>query len=267
MQTNICRHRALGLRALGLAVLITLLQACGGGPKSSSTSGPDDGPVPTSRMNIFLTVESSDPASAVVRANLNDGQALGASYRLDGGDFFRACVSGVCRTMADNDSILNPDYIARFDYQSGVDYVVSFNRQQAQNAPDSRIALPPAFTIVTPANRQQVTDGETVIVEWTPTGAPARVALIYSTECTFQSGPAGFSTGTLSEDSNGDGRESIRIDSIVSFARSNTTTPVTRCSIEVVVRHELQGRIDPAFHGGTALGIVSREVNLDYIPR
>ena len=76
----------------------------------------------------------------------------------------RACVIGVCRSMADNDSVFTPDYIARFDYQSGVDYVVSFNRQEAQNAPDSRVALPPAFTLVTPANRQQVTDGETVIV-------------------------------------------------------------------------------------------------------
>ena len=86
--------------------------------------------------------------------------------------------------MADNDSLDSPDYIARFDFQPGVDYVVSFNRQQAQNAPDSRVVLPPAFTIVTPANHQQVTDGETVLVSWTPTGAPARVSLSYDADCT-----------------------------------------------------------------------------------
>ena len=49
-----------------------------------------------------------------------------------------------------DDSLTSPDYIARFDYQPGVDYVVSFNRQEAQNARDSRVTLPPAFTIVTP---------------------------------------------------------------------------------------------------------------------
>ena len=119
--------------------------------------------------------------------------------------------------MADNDSVFTPDYIARFDFQPGVDYVVSFNRQEAQNAPDSRVALPPAFTIVTPANRQQVTDGETVLVSWSPTGAPARVALSYDAECTFVSGPQSFSTGTLSTDSNADGRESVSIDPIVEF--------------------------------------------------
>ncbi len=258
MQTNISRM-------LGLAALATLLQACGG-PESSSTSGPDGGPVPTSRITINLSVESSEPRTAVVRANLNDGRSLGSSYRLDGGDFLRACVSGVCRSMADTDSVFTPDYIARFDYQPGIDYVVSFNRQQAQNAPDSRIILPPAFTIVTPANRQQVTDGETVVVSWSPTGAPARVALSYEAECTFPSGPS-FSSGTLSTDSNADGRESVRIDPIVNFAHSNSSSSATRCSIDVIVRHELQGRIDPAFDHGTATGIVKRKINLDYIPR
>jgi len=253
-------------RTLGLAAWVTLLQACGD-PKSSSTSGPDGGPVSTSRMTIDMRVESGVSGIAVVRANLNDGSALGDSYRLDGGDFFRACVNGVCRNMADNDSLNSPDYIARFDYQSGVDYVVSFNRQEAQSAPDSRVTLPPAFTIVTPANHQQVTDGETVLVSWTPTGAPARAALSYDAECTFVSGPQSFSSGTLSTDSNADGRESVSINPIVTLARSNSASAITRCSIDVTVSHELRGRIDPAFRNGTAVGIVSREVNLDYIPR
>ena len=126
------------LRTLGLVALVTLLQSCGG-PKSSSTSGADGGPVPTSKITIYLTVESSEPGKVEVRANLNDGQVLGESYRLDGGDFLRACVNGVCRSMADNDSMINPDYIARFDYLPGVDYVVSFNRQQGGNAPDSHV--------------------------------------------------------------------------------------------------------------------------------
>jgi hypothetical protein len=251
---------------LGLTALSLLLQACGD-PKSSSTSGPDGGPVPTSRMTIDLRVESSDLRIAVVRANLNDGRSAGSSYRLDGGDFFRACVNGVCRNMADNDSLSSPDYIARFDYQPVVDYVVSFNRQEAQNAPDSRVTLPPAFTIVTPANHQQVTDGETVLVSWSPTGAPARASLSYDADCTFLSGSHGFSNGALSDDSNSDGRESVRIDPIVDFARSNSPSTITRCSIDVTVSHELQGRIDPAFHNGTAVGIVSRVVNLDYVPR
>ncbi|MBC8025955.1 MAG: hypothetical protein H7Y89_08185 [Steroidobacteraceae bacterium] len=259
------KTRSADCRVLGLAALLAL-QACSD-PKSSSTGGPDGGPVATSRMTIQLTVESSDLRTAVVRANLNDGRAAGSSYRLDGGDFFRACVSGVCRNMADNDSVISPDYIARFDYQSSVDYVVSFNRQEAQNAPDSRVALPPTFTIVTPANRQQVTDGETVPVTWTPTGAPARATLSYEADCTFLSGPDSFSVGTLSTDSNADGRESVRIDEIVSFAASNSASRITGCSIDRIVRHELRGRIDPAFDNGTALGIVSREVNVDYIPR
>jgi hypothetical protein len=251
---------------LGLAASATLLQACGG-PKSSSTSGPEGGAVPTSRMHIWLTVESSEPGQAVVRANLNDGKLFGESYRLDGGDYFRACLSGVCRTMADNDSVFTPDYIARFDYQPGVDYIVSFNRREAQSAPDSRIVLPPDFFIVTPANHQQVTDGDSVLLSWTPNGTPADVEVDYQADCTFLNGSHGFSGGDLSDDANSDGRETVRIDSIVDFARTNVVSPVTRCSIDLIVNHELQGRLDPAFHHGFARGIVSRRVTLDYIPR
>ena len=260
MQTN-------NLRMLWWVALAALVQACGG-PKSSSTSGPEQGPVPTSRMTINLSVVSSEPSTAVVRANLNDGKALSTSYRLDGGDYFRTCVNGLCRNMADNDSVFEPDYIARFDYQPGVEYVVSFYRNQDRNAPDSRVILPPDFTIVTPANRQQVTDGETVVVSWTPAGvSPVRVAMNYSAECTMVGGALSVASGSLNDDENGDGRESVRIDPILNFVRSSSAGTISRCSIDVIVRHELQGRIDPAFRNGTALGIVSRKVTLEYIPR
>jgi hypothetical protein len=248
------------------AIALALLLAGCGGPKSSSTSGPSGGPMPTDRITMNLRVESAEPGKAVVRANLNDGKLFSTSYRLDGGDYLRACMSGLCRSMADNDSIYTPDYIARFDYQPGVDYVVSFNRVQGSAAPDSRVALPPSFTIVTPASRQQVTNGDTVIVSWAPTGAPARVYLDYQAECTFLSGAKALSTGTLAEDSNADGQESVSIDPIVTFAQSGVASTLTRCSIDVHVNHELQGRVDPAFHKGIALGIVSRTVNLDYVP-
>lgn len=263
MQTSFTWRGCAGTFAL--AALAALSSGCGG-PKSSSTSGPSGGPVPTNRITMNLRVESREPGKAVVRANLNDGKLLPTSYRLDGGDYLRACMSGQCRSMADNDSIYTPDYIARFDFLPGVDYVVSFNRVDGRGAPDSRVALPPSFTIVTPASRQQVTNGDTVIVSWAPTGAPAHVYLDYAAECSFQSGTKSFSSGSLSDDTNSDGQESVRIDPIITFAQSGVTSALTRCSIDVHVNHELQGRVDPAFNHGIALGTVSRTVNLDYVP-
>jgi hypothetical protein len=114
---------------------------------------------------------------------------------------------------------------------------------------------------------EALTDAGIHVDSWTPTGAPARASLRFEAECTLLSGALGFSSGTLSIDSNADGRESVSIDSIVTLARSGSTSTITRCSIDVIVSHELQGRIDPAFRNGTAVGIVSHKVNLDYIPR
>lgn len=258
--------RTTSYRILALAASSLLLAACEG-PKSSSTSGPNGGPVPTSRITMKLTVESVDQGPAVVRANLNDGRSGGASYRLDGGDFLRACVGADCRSMADNDSVFTPDYIARFDYQGGIDYVVSFNRQEAKDAPDSRVRLPPAFSIVTPVNHQPVTDGDTVLVTWSPTGAPARVSLSYDADCSSTTSSHLYSSGSLGNDSGSNGRANVSINSIVNPVKSSSASTVTDCSIDVKVSHEVQGRIDPAFDDGTAVGIVSRVVNLDYNPR
>jgi hypothetical protein len=261
MQTNTSNYRI-----MGMAGVSALLLGCSG-PESSSTSGPGGGPVPTNRITFDLSVEAVDQGPAVVRANLNDGRAGGASYRLDGGDYLRACIGSVCRSMADNDSVFAPDYIARFDYQAGVDYVVSFNRLEARTAPDSRVKLPPDFAIVTPADHQPVTDGDTVLVSWSPTGAPAEVSLSYVSECIAQSGTHISSSGNLGGDSSANGRENVRIDPIVDAVKSSSVSPIASCSIEVTVSHELQGRVDPAFDDGTAVGIVSRVVTLDYIRR
>ena len=126
--------------------------------------------------------------------------------------------------------------------------------------------LPQPFTLVTPVDRQQVTDGQTVIFEWTLTGAPARVSLDYTIFCTLVSGSSA-SSGKLGTDSNSDGREFVRIDPIVEAMRSGTQGTISKCDIDVSVHHELSGRIDRAFHGGTAVGIVTRMARLEYIPR
>jgi hypothetical protein len=253
-------------RMLGLGVAIGgVLLACGS-PKSSSTSGPDGGAVPTSKMSIRLTIESAEPGKVVVRANLNDGDVLGNSFRLDGGDYLLACIAGNCKNMADNDSVYTPDYIARFDYQSGVDYIVSFNRRAGGNAPDSRAKLPPAFSLVTPVDHQPVTTGDIVQVSWAP-ATTARVGLRYVADCTFASGAKASSGGGLFRESNAADHDSVAIDPIIEFAQKGTPSAITRCTITLTVNHELDGRVDPAFDDGYALGIVSRSVVLDYTPR
>ena len=130
--------------------------------------------------------------------------------------------------------------MARFDFQPGVDYVVSFNRVQDRYAPDSRVTMPPAFTIVTPANHQQVTDGETVMVRGPHGRARARVTQLRR-RLHLTSGSHGFSSGPLGTDSNADGQESVRIDPIVDAARSGSPSTVSRCSIDLIVSHEPRG--------------------------
>ena len=80
-------------------------------------------------------------------------------------------------------------------------------------------------------------------------------------------GPHVLSTTTQSTDVDGNGRESVSIDPIVNFARTNTTSAGSHCGIDIIVRHELDGHVDPAFDDGIAVGVVSRKVRVDYTPR
>jgi len=261
-------------RYLAVLLVCAAVQACN--TQSSSTGGPHGEPIPTNSMYLNARVEAQDNSVAVVSVRVNDGYSIGTQYRLDGGDYFRACVGAQCRSLIDDYTQLGAyipffpiGYANRLNFLSDTDYVVSFTRPDARNAPNSRVSLPSAFSIDTPAHRQQVTDGEIVTVSWSPAGTRDLVEVSADADCRHLDGQRSSAAGLTLTDANADGREEIRIDDIVGQVRTHTAnpSPLQRCDIDIVVTHERRGSVDAAFRGGYIVGVVSRKIVLDYLPR
>jgi hypothetical protein len=253
-----------------LSVAALILQAC---TTQSSSTGNDGDPVPTGSMNLEARIDASDASVAIVSIQVNDGHAV--QYRLDGGDYFKACVSGQCKNLIDDRSQLGAyipffeiGYANRFDFWSDTDYVLSFNRPDAKSAPNSRVSLPASFTIDTPANQQLVTDGEVVQVAWSPSGARDAVTVYSTAHCRHYDGRTTRTDKFTQADVNADGRENVRIDDLIAQARAAqvSISAIQNCDVDVEVTHERYGIIDPAFRGGYILGVVSRKVRLNYLP-
>lgn len=255
--------------------LAALLELSGCTSQSSSTGGVGGGPVPTQQMHLDVRIEAKDSSTAVVSARLSDGRALGTQYRLDGGDYLRACINAQCRNLRDGFDIADvlfpffPDgYSNGLGFYSDTDYVVSFYRPEGDDAPNTRVTLPPAFDIVYPAANQEVTDGDAVWVEWLPIGRGERIDVDTHTECDHIDGLETTDRKSIGYDGDGDGRELLDIDAVIRDTLDHPISPtrVHRCQITVQVSHERRGTIDAVFDGGEIKGIVSRKVRLVYYP-
>jgi hypothetical protein len=260
--------------SLGFAVAIVVLALQGCGTQSSST-GNDGDPVPTSAMHLEARVETKDDNVALVSIAVNDGRSHGVQYRLDGGDYFQACVASQCKNLIDDYSQLGAyvpffpiGYANRFTYLSDTDYVLSFSRPDARGAPNTRVSLPQPFNIDTPAEQQSVSDGEIVLVSWSPQGTGDTVFVFADADCRHTDGRASSSEGVTLGDTGGDGRESLRIDDLIAQIRQTPLgfVPIQSCTIDIDVIHERRGRIDPEFRGGYIFGSVSRKVRVNYVP-
>jgi hypothetical protein len=248
------------------------LQACG--TKSSST-GNDGDPIPTISMHLEARVEAKDNNVAIVSIALNDGRSHGVQYRLDGGDYFRACVASQCKNLIDDYSQLGAyvpffpiGYANRFTYLSDTEYVLSFSRPNERNAPTTNVSLPQAFSIDTPAHQQSVTDGEVVQVSWSPSGASDTVFTFADMECRHIDGRTSNADGVTRINTRGDGREPLNVDDLLAQIRLMPfgIVPIVGCTIDIEVTHERRGSIDPAFRGGYIFGSVSRKVQVNYVP-
>jgi hypothetical protein len=263
---------SLRLGLVAVSLLCIAFSACT--PTSSSEGEPGGGPVPTSSMHMHFDVESRSPSRAVVSAFLDNGLLFGQQYRLDGGDYLRACVGSECKNLRDDFSLVDVlfpllprGYSNSFSFQSDIDYVVAFNRPAGGNAPNTRISLPPAFDIVSPVANLQVTDGDVLSVEWLPIGSNERISVDSDVDCQHLDGSRSSFGGPHGYDADRDGRDIFNVDDIVRDVRASLApAPVFRCDIDITVEHERRNAVDPAFAGGLARGIVSRKVRVIYYP-
>jgi hypothetical protein len=287
-------------RTSALAASALALVACGGG--KSSSNGDNGNPVPTSAMEIHMSVDrsysyssTSGPIARVVvvledarpeqwlpppsQSPAPSAPPIKPRIELDGGDNLQACVANQCKQMtAHRVAFPNPGglfYDAELPRIEGTPYRVSLLRPPGRNsAPETSATLPIDSALVFPLDGQQVTDGETITVAWSPVDPAATATVSSWINCTFAP-PTGDRLESLTDvvDESRSGSVELSIDAMLAAVladRPHTPapqTPVTGCRISLDLYLERAGVVDPAFAPGTAYGWASSPIRqIDYAP-
>jgi len=260
-------HR-LRLRILASTLLATtvVISACEGGGTSSSDGGEGGTPIATREMQISASVEAEDDVTAEISVTLYDSK-LG-TFLLTGGDALSACVGALCKPLTYE--ARHSAYEAELPYLAETAYTISLSRAGGTGAPNSSVALPVPFAILAPAPGLNVTDGDSVTVQWAPAGADDVVDVMAETRCTHPTMDHLLSLGSLRR-----GRLAENVDSGVYVADVDTILdsrwviftprePASTCQIVIEVVQKRVGTIDTGFVSGSVRGVVSRKVTFDY---
>lgn len=264
--------RRLRLRILASTLLATAVavSACSDGGTSSSDGGERGTPIATSEMQISASVEAEDDVTAEISVTLYDGK-LG-TLLLTGGDALSACVAAQCGPLT-RDS-LSSEYVAELPYVAETAFTISLTRATGASAQNSVVTLPVPFTILAPAPGLKVTDGDSVTVQWAPTGADDDVDVWAETRC-YHENRSLFIPVLMPSVRRGRLAENVDSGTIVTDVDTILDSgwmlfpwddPIVRCDIAIEVFHERVGTVDSSLGGGI-VGRVSRKVTLDYTPR
>jgi hypothetical protein len=262
------RHPFIAAQLLATTVAIC---ACSGGDTANSSDG--GAPVTTPAMYISATVEAEDELTTEISVSLHSGDPLfGTHFQLTGGDELRACVGAQCSPLTLDSGVSK--YEADLPYAAETTYTISLTRAAGPSAPNSVVALPVPFAILTPAPGLRVTDGDSVTVQWAPAGVDEVVDVWAETRCDHENHSLfipvllrSLRRGRLAENVDS-GAVVADVDTLLDsgWVLFRWDDPIVRCEIAIEVLHQRVGTIDALFGGGSIHGVVSRKVTLDYTP-
>lgn len=98
---------------------------------------------------------------------------------LSSGDYLTATANGITKTLDHS-----YPYETNFDLdEGGTEFVVSLQRRDGVDAPDSIVSLPTKFSIHMPDASQVFNTGETITVAWSPFDNTKQIGVTYNVEC------------------------------------------------------------------------------------
>src|SRR5689334_17990206 len=103
----------------------------------------------TGGIAAIMSVTADNPDTSTVRAELDVGGPNGTAVILDSGDQLSATADGETQDLA---SVSAGVYEARFNTTKGVEFTITLDRAEDEDAPGSTAFLPDPFIISSPAD-------------------------------------------------------------------------------------------------------------------
>jgi hypothetical protein len=251
------RRFGLGLPATLAALIIA---AC-----DSNGSSDDEGANPPT-IDIQLGANVESPDGVTVDIEVFFYWPYFEYLRLGEGNTLTACAGTACTPLTRNFA----EYEASLPYVAETAYTISLSRRDDVSAPNTFVTLPVPFTILAPAAGSQVTDGQTITLQWSPPGINTRTSASGFAECEHPSGETTSRVISLLRAGDPDS-------GTVSFSMAQIMSPrpwptprdpnVERCDVELTVRMGRTGVADSAFRAGSHIySSIERSVTIEYMP-
>lgn len=227
--------------AICVALLLTAIAGC------SNTSSEN---VTTQGIHADIDVVASGNGSTVVTAELEVGtDGIGrTSLELTGGDSLTVMANGMQKTMIEDSSVLGRfRYTASFDFDDAdTVFTVAFNRDNGTDAPNSTVALPPGFTVLSPTSNDVFTTTDDMPIAWMPSGTAIVPSIYVTLSCTLSSGIsiADVDRVSISADS---GAASLPVAAVIPPGSLDTSR---LCEGEVELMRWRRGDLDPGYGEG-----------------
>lgn len=206
-----------------------------------------------------------------VLVDLDAGSGLGGTdLELSDGDLLTASAQGQTQILTKSDNLLNVEYTTTFDVNTeGVEFIISFTRENGLDAGDSRVTLPAPFSLNSPRNDETFALDDLVSLEWAPFDESGKMAVSSTYSCHRSNGSGGtdsiFGSG-LSETVPDDGLTTYTMRQLLRGG-SQLESYDRGCTVEIILSRNRAGIIDNNFgEGGQITAKQSRSLELRCLP-
>ena len=215
---------------------------------SSGGADVDSEQVVTRDIWAGINLESKGNGNTRVKVELNENDNSGNNIQLSANERLEVDAEGLIVTLKEDLDIGDIDYEGSVPTDiGGTLFRVSLFRADGTINSGSFVNIPSTFSISSPARGQAYGAGDRMLVTWSPASPGNRVELEVSARCPTNAGGTTFSvqwfqigdTGTHSLNMN-----NLRI------ARDDSVVPDATCDMDIAIRRERNGNVDPAFRGG-----------------
>ena len=215
---------------------------------SSGGADVDSEQVVTRDIWAGINLESKGNGNTRVKVELNENDNSGNNIRLSANERLEVDAEGLIVTLKEDNDILDVDYEGTVPTDvGGTLFRVSLFRADGTINGGSFINIPSTFSISSPAQGQSYRVGDRMLVMWSPASPGNEVELQVSTRCQTTAGGTDYSTRWFQI---GDtGTHSLNTNRLRS-ADDGNLVPGSACDMDIALRRQRNGNVDPAFRGG-----------------
>jgi hypothetical protein len=207
----------------------------------------------THGITADITAQADGDGSTTVGATFYVGNPDDLNFvQIDGSDQLFGIFSGTKQAMAPTQLGNIVSYTTVFaDDSEGDQFTVDLQRGVDVSAPSSVATLPTPFTLAEPPT--MASRAADLTLTWTSADSPDAIAWTASGSCIDDA------SGTVS-----DGASSLTI-AANTFIQAGSAAP-TSCTITIALDRQEPGTLDPAYGGGSVVGVWAQSVELTSNP-